>query len=131
MGSRVAIVGPNGAGKTTLMNLLSGDLAPTAGDSRRSHKLRIGRYAQHFVDALSMDVNPVEYLLTKFPQAGLKPEGMRAKLGKFGLSGQHHLTPICKLSGGQKARVVFSSISLQVGQGGEGAGEGEGSKLPP
>lgn len=46
MGSRIAIVGPNGAGKTTLMNLLSGDLEPTEGESRRSHKLRIGRYAQ-------------------------------------------------------------------------------------
>lgn len=65
MGSRIAIVGPNGAGKTTFMNLLSGDLEPSSGESRRSHKLRIGRYAQHFVDALSMDVNPVEYLLNK------------------------------------------------------------------
>jgi len=46
MGSRVAIVGPNGAGKTTFMNLLSGDLEPVGGESRRSHKLRIGRYAQ-------------------------------------------------------------------------------------
>ncbi|KXZ55387.1 hypothetical protein GPECTOR_3g513 [Gonium pectorale] len=112
MGSRVAIVGPNGAGKTTLMNLLSGDISPVSGESRRSHKLRIGRYAQHFVDALSMDENPVEYLINKYPTAGLKPEGMRAMLGRFGLSGQHHLTPICKLSGGQKARVVFTSIAL-------------------
>jgi ATP-binding cassette subfamily F protein 1 len=55
--------------------------------------------SQHFVDALSMDENPVEYLLNKYPTAGLKPEGMRAMLGRFGLSGQHHLTPICKLSG--------------------------------
>ena len=46
-----------------------------------------------------MDVNPVEYLMTKFPEAGLKPEQMRAMLGKFGLSGHHHLTPIVKLSG--------------------------------
>ena len=37
---------------------------------------------------------------------------MRAQLGRFGLSGHHHLLPICKLSGGQKARVVFTSISL-------------------
>ena len=45
-------------------------------------QLRIGRYNQHFVDALSMDVNPVEYLLQKFPEAGLKGEGMRGMLGK-------------------------------------------------
>ena len=37
---------------------------------------------------------------------------MRAKLGKFGLEGKHHLQPINKLSGGQKARVVFTAISL-------------------
>jgi len=114
MGSRVAIVGPNGAGKTTLMNLLSGVLVPVAGESRRPHKLRIGRYNQHFVDALSFDENPIEYLMNRFgAESGLKPEGMRAKLGKFGLAGAHHLTPICKLSGGQKARVVFAAISLQ------------------
>jgi ATP-binding cassette subfamily F protein 1 len=70
MGSRVAIVGPNGAGKTTLMNLLAGDLQPTHGEQRRSHKLRVGRYAQHFVDALSFDETPVEYLLRRFPEAG-------------------------------------------------------------
>ena len=112
MGSRVAIVGPNGAGKTTLMNLLAGDLEPTGGEQRKSHKLRIGRYAQHFVDALSFDETPVEYLLHKYPQSGLKPEDMRAKLGRFGLAGHHHLQPICKLSGGQKARVVFAAIAL-------------------
>lgn len=109
MGSRVAIVGPNGAGKTTLMNLLAGDLEPTHGDQRKSHKLRIGRYNQHFVDSLAFDVSPVEYLQGI---SGLRPEEIRAKLGKFGLSGHHHLQPICKLSGGQKARVVFAAIAL-------------------
>ena len=27
----------------------------------------MGRYAQHFVDALQMDTTPVEYLLAKYP----------------------------------------------------------------
>ncbi|KDD75994.1 hypothetical protein H632_c403p0 [Helicosporidium sp. ATCC 50920] len=112
MGSRIAIVGPNGAGKTTLMNLLAGDLEVAQGDQRKSPKLRVGRYAQHFVDALSFDENAVEYLLRRFPQAGLKPEEIRARLGRFGLSGHHHLQPIAKLSGGQKARVVFAAIAM-------------------
>jgi len=112
MGSRVVIVGPNGGGKTTLMNLLGGELEPTSGWSKRSHRLRIGRYSQHFVDVLAYDVSPVQYLMDAFPESGLKPEQMRAELGKFGLAGIHHLTPICKLSGGQKARVVFTAIKL-------------------
>lgn len=114
MGTRVAIVGPNGAGKSTLLNLLAGDLVPSEGEVRRSQKLRIGRYSQHFVDLLTMDETPVQYLLRLHPdQEGLsKQEAVRAKLGKYGLPSHNHLTPIVKLSGGQKARVVFTSISM-------------------
>uniref|UniRef100_A0ACD5XYI6 Uncharacterized protein n=1 Tax=Avena sativa TaxID=4498 RepID=A0ACD5XYI6_AVESA len=114
MGTRVAIVGPNGAGKSTLLNLLAGDLTPAEGEARRSQKLRIGRYSQHFVDLLTMEENAVQYLLRLHPdQEGMsKAEAVRAKLGKFGLPGHNHLTPIVKLSGGQKARVVFTSISM-------------------
>lgn len=114
MGTRVAIVGPNGAGKSTLLNLLAGDLVPSEGEMRRSQKLRIGRYSQHFVDLLTMGETPVQYLLRLHPdQEGIsKQEAVRAKLGKFGLPSHNHLTPIQKLSGGQKARVVFTSISM-------------------
>ncbi|KAL2932492.1 ABC transporter F family member 4 [Bienertia sinuspersici] len=114
MGTRVAIVGPNGAGKSTLLNLLAGDLSPSEGEVRRSQKLRIGRYSQHFVDLLTMDETPVQYLLRLHPdQEGMsKQEAVRAKLGKFGLPSHNHLTPIAKLSGGQKSRVVFTSISM-------------------
>jgi branched-chain amino acid transport system ATP-binding protein len=30
-GEALGVIGPNGAGKTTLFNLISGDVAPTAG----------------------------------------------------------------------------------------------------
>ncbi|KAK4491826.1 hypothetical protein RD792_002603 [Penstemon davidsonii] len=114
MGTRVAIVGPNGAGKSTLLNLLAGDLVPTKGEVRRSQKLRIGRYSQHFVDLLTMDETPVQYLLRLYPgqEGPSKQEAVRAKLGKFGLPSHNHLVPITKLSGGQKSRVVFTSISM-------------------
>lgn len=114
MGTRVAIIGPNGAGKSTLLNLLAGDLLPSEGEVRRSQKLRIGRYSQHFVDLLTMEETPVQYLLRLHPdQEGFsKQEAVRAKLGKFGLPSHNHLTPIAKLSGGQKSRVVFTSISM-------------------
>nr|CAD1817029.1 unnamed protein product [Ananas comosus var. bracteatus] len=94
MGTRVAIVGPNGAGKSTLLNLLAGDLVPAEGEVRRSQKLRIGRYSQHFVDLLTMEENPVQYLLRLHPdQEGIsKTEAVRAKLGKFGLPSHNHLT---------------------------------------
>lgn len=114
MGTRVAIIGPNGAGKSTLLNLLAGDLQPSEGEVRRSQKLRIGRYSQHFIDLLTMEETPVQYLLRLHPeQEGFsKQEAVRAKLGKFGLPSHNHLTPIAKLSGGQKSRVVFTSISM-------------------
>lgn len=65
MGTRVAIVGPNGAGKSTLLNLIAGDIVATAGEVRRNQKLRIGRYSQHFVDVLEMDLSAVGYLLER------------------------------------------------------------------
>lgn len=43
----------------------AGDLVPSNGEQRKSHKLRVGRYAQHFVDTLDMSVSPVEYLLNR------------------------------------------------------------------
>ncbi|KAF6173127.1 hypothetical protein GIB67_020210 [Kingdonia uniflora] len=114
MGNRVAIVGSNEAGKSTLLNLLAGDLVPTEGEARRSQKLSIGRYSQHFVDLLRVKETPVLYLLRLHQdQEGLsKQEAIKAKLGKFGLPSHNHLTPIVELSGWQKARVVFTSISM-------------------
>ncbi|KAF3948044.1 hypothetical protein CMV_025907 [Castanea mollissima] len=61
-----------------------------------------------------MEGTPVQYLLCVHPdQEGLsKQEAARAKLGKFGLPSHNHLILIAKLSGWEKARVVFSSISM-------------------
>mmetsp|Transcript_17338 Transcript_17338/g.26835 ORF Transcript_17338/g.26835 Transcript_17338/m.26835 type:complete len:345 (-) Transcript_17338:853-1887(-) len=116
--SRVAIVGANGCGKSTLLNLLTGDLDATTGEVRRNPRLRVGRYNQHFVDVLPSDKSPVEYL----QQLGQEYDNeafqqihhCRQQLGRYGLEGHAHMIPSNKLSGGQKARVVFAGISIST-----------------
>nr|CAE04235.2 OSJNBa0011F23.8 [Oryza sativa Japonica Group] len=118
MGQRVAVVGPNGAGKSTLLKLLAGELTPTSGEARRNPKLRIGLYSQHFCDALPEEKSPVQHgqchreCLDTHPHLKSKPWEARAKLARFGLAKESHLTTIGKLSGGQKARVALASVAL-------------------
>lgn len=72
--------------------------------------IRLGCYHQHFEELLSFDMSPVEYLTVTYRQ---EVHMARKYLGMFGLDGPRHLIKIRDLSGGQKARVVFASISLQ------------------
>ena len=60
-GEVVVLVGPNGAGKSTLMNLLSGDLVPTAGEVLLDGK-SISLYRPHEL-ALKRAVLPQQSLL--------------------------------------------------------------------
>jgi len=83
-----------------------------AGEVRRAHALRIGRYNQHFVDVLPMNKTPVDFLRGVDPKGQLTVQQARNLLGKFGLGGHAHIIKVCDLSGGQKARVVFASLTL-------------------
>jgi ATP-binding cassette, subfamily F, member 1 len=110
--SRVCIVGPNGSGKSTLLKLITGDLNPPDGMVVRNPRLRVGVYNQHFVDRLPMEEDPVAYLRRLFNEETY--QSARNLLGKFGLEGHAHTIPIRDLSGGQKARVVFTELSLMA-----------------
>jgi ATP-binding cassette subfamily F protein 2 len=109
--SRIALVGPNGAGKTTLLKLMSGELTPTEGMVRPHNRLKIAKFTQHFVDVLSMDVSPLEYMQREFP--GIPNEKMSAWLGRFGITGDVQFQRIEHLSDGQKSRLVFSWMAYQ------------------
>ncbi|MCL7025903.1 hypothetical protein MKW94_003014 [Papaver nudicaule] len=101
MGTRVAIVVPNAAGKSTLFNLLAGYLISTEG--------------KHFVDLLTKQETPVQYLLRLNPEQGLrKQQAVRARLRKFGLPGRNHLQPIVKLSGGERLGCLHFNLHVKT-----------------
>jgi ATP-binding cassette subfamily F protein 2 len=110
--SRVALVGPNGAGKTTLIKLMSGELQPTMGDVRPHGHLKMGRFTQHFIDVLDLDLTPLEF----FEQTYLSDarEDLRKYLGRFGVSGKMQMQKMAELSDGQKSRVVFAKLGRDV-----------------
>mmetsp|Transcript_4874 Transcript_4874/g.11038 ORF Transcript_4874/g.11038 Transcript_4874/m.11038 type:complete len:606 (-) Transcript_4874:83-1900(-) len=118
--SRVALVGPNGAGKSTLLKLMRGELEPVEGEVKRHNHLRIGSYNQHSAEILPDDKTPLEFLMEKYDAGittteGLKKLGVdewRAKLGKYGITGELQTKKIETMSDGLKARVVFTLISL-------------------
>ncbi|XP_052019896.1 ATP-binding cassette sub-family F member 1 isoform X1 [Apodemus sylvaticus] len=110
MDSRICIVGPNGVGKSTLLLLLTGKLTPTNGEMRRNHRLKIGFFNQQYAEQLHMEETPTEYLQRSF---NLPYQDARKCLGRFGLESHAHTIQICKLSGGQKARVVFAELACR------------------
>lgn len=112
MDSRVALVGPNGTGKSTLLKLMNGELNPTLGDIRRHLDLRIGRYHQHSTDVLNLDMTPLEYIASKFPEQKRDEEAWRGVIGRYGVSGKMQKSKIGHMSDGQRARIVFCELAL-------------------
>ncbi|XP_072497679.1 ATP-binding cassette sub-family F member 1 isoform X1 [Notamacropus eugenii] len=110
MDSRICIVGPNGVGKSTLLLLLTGKLVPTQGEMRKNHRLKIGFFNQQYAEQLRMEETATEYLQRGF---NLPYQDARKCLGRFGLESHAHTIQICKLSGGQKARVVFAELACR------------------
>lgn len=106
---RIALLGANGNGKSTFAKLLSGRLAPMSGRLKASAKLEIGYFAQHQSEELPLDMTACEYMATLMPEA-LEPK-VRAHLARFGLEKEKALTQIAKLSGGEKARLLFAAMT--------------------
>jgi len=110
--SRVALVGPNGAGKTTLVKLMCSELIPSMGDIRPHGHLKMGRFTQHFVDVLDLNLTPLEFFDREYPNDAR--EDQRKYLGRFGVSGKMQVQKMDELSDGQKSRVVFAKLGREV-----------------
>ena len=112
-GSRIALLGRNGAGKSTLMKLLAGELAALSGKRTEARDLRIGYFAQHQLEQLSIDESPMAHLKRLGGSAAGRAteQDLRNFLGKFGFSGDRVFEPVGPFSGGEKARLVLALVS--------------------
>ncbi len=109
MEDRIAMLGANGNGKSTLAKILAGTLKPQAGQIRRSGKLRIGYFAQDQDEVLDESRTPVDHLADLMPNATV--EQLRTRLGGFGLTREKAQTAAGKLSGGERARLLFAMVT--------------------
>ena len=109
MDDRVALLGANGNGKSTLSKLFAGRLKPMEGRMTRSSKLKIGYFAQDQAEELDLTATPLAHMQRLMP---LETETkLRAQLGRFGFGVDRAEVAVGKLSGGEKARLLFALMS--------------------
>ncbi|MDX3266010.1 ABC-F family ATP-binding cassette domain-containing protein [Streptomyces sp. MI02-2A] len=103
---RIALTGPNGAGKTTLMRLVTGALAPTAGQIKRNDA-RIAYLSQR-LDLLDLDRTVAENFAAFAPE---RPEAQRMNLlARFLFRGARAHLPVGVLSGGERLRATLACV---------------------
>jgi ATP-binding cassette subfamily F protein 3 len=105
----VALLGANGNGKSTLSKLFAGRLKPMEGRMTRSGKLKIGYFAQDQAEELDLEGTPLNHMSRVMP---LETETkLRSQLGRFGFGADRAEVAVGKLSGGEKARLLFALMS--------------------
>ena len=114
MDDRIALLGANGNGKSTLVRLLAGRLKAMDGKQIRSPKLKVGYFAQDQADELDMTATPLAHMERLMPMQ--TETRLRAQLGRFGLQKAKAETEVGKLSGGEKARLLFALMSREAPQ---------------
>ena len=107
---RIGILGKNGEGKSTFAKAVMGELLPQEGFIKRHKKLRIGYFAQHQIDALNPLASAYDHVVELMPDA--TEAQRRSRLAQFGLGIKNAETPAGDLSGGEKARLLFSLIGF-------------------
>src|SRR5689334_10286780 len=114
MDDRIALLGANGNGKSTFAKLLAGRLDPLSGEILRGPKLRVGYFAQHQAEELTLSETPVDHMARALPRA--TQQQLRAQLARFGLGAERAETKVESLSGGEKARLLLALATRDAPQ---------------
>ncbi len=112
---RMAIVGPNGCGKTTMLRMIAGEIAPDEGSVVLGDTVKIGFFKQEFplVDEsmrlIDFMKDIAEYVNT--PDGRFSASQM---LEQFLFPPDVQLTPVNRLSGGEKRRLYLASVLMSA-----------------
>jgi ATP-binding cassette subfamily F protein 3 len=110
-GEKVALIGRNGEGKTTFMRILTGELAPIAGEAKAGHNVTIGYYAQNQEDVLDKK-ETVFSTLDRVATGDIRSR-LRDLLAQFLFRGEDIDKPVSVLSGGERARLAMATLMLK------------------
>jgi len=107
---RIAIVGKNGNGKTTFVRFLAGELKPKKGIRQVHNHLKIAFYRQNQFEFLKPELTPFDHVVASSPQ--FTEIQTREHLGRFGFSQEMVFEQVRKLSGGERARLLFACLTV-------------------
>jgi ATP-binding cassette subfamily F protein 3 len=107
-GDRIGLLGRNGAGKSTLIKCLAAELPPLRGQRLEGRGLAVGYFAQHQVEQLRAEENPLQHLMRAEPAT--REQELRDYLGGFDFWGDMAVAPVGRFSGGEKSRLALALL---------------------
>ena len=111
-GDKIGVIGANGMGKTTLLKLLAGVIQPDCGSITLGNQTEIGYFPQNHTDLVDKTSQQIMVDWLRKKKHDISEQEIRAVLGKLLFSGDEGLKSICKLSGGETARLILASLIM-------------------
>lgn len=105
-GERVALIGPNGCGKSTLLKIVAGRIAPAEGAARIGSSVRPG-YMPQKQDSLDPAATPFQIIRQV---RAMSETDARNFLHQFLFAGDDALTPVGRLSYGERSRLLLARL---------------------
>ena len=114
-GEKIGIVGKNGIGKSTFLNLVTGQLSPTAGSIEIGETVRFGYYMQKGIEFNPNDtvIDAVREIAEVVTLADGKSVPISTFLNYFLFPPSMHYNKIEKLSGGEKRRLYLLTVLMR------------------
>jgi ATPase subunit of ABC transporter with duplicated ATPase domains len=111
---RVAIIGKNGIGKTTLLNVLCDQMKGDTGQVKLGETVRVGLFPQDASGLLDPEVSTLDWL-GRFAESGTSEVELRSFMGRMLFRGEDVMKKVGVLSGGEKARLILSKMTMEGG----------------